>query len=607
MSPDRADDEALLRRFEPILRFTHGEQFFPMAATTYLGGCDLLSGATPATARVVIPVGELTPETLASAGEPPPGESRFLRYVQHPLNPVEMARFTNRPERPRFRAPGRLARVGLLARLLDAGLLASLLVRGKVPGGTAAAAALKYEGQRAADPRIAYHGRVVRRGRWVVLQYLFFYAMNDWRSTFDGANDHEADWEQAFVILEDTPDGVVPAWFAAAAHDEKGADLRRRWDDPRLSRDGDHVVVNPGAGSHATYLETGEYIMRLALPGASLQRAILDNLRVFWRDRLRQPDPGDLAESIARLASVPFVDYARGDGLTVGPGQQVEWTPIVIGDDDGWVDAYRGLWGLDTGDRMAGERAPAGPKYTREGTVRQSWNDPLGFVGLAGSPTPSETRRAIEERVVALAAERDEVEAEASALAATLPGLEVEVRALAEASGVRAYHDRRAAELADGQARLVSLRSRSAELRAAAAAIRGYLARYDAGYRGDPRGHLRHAAHPEPPDLTRRRVFAETWAALSVGILVLVLAAVLWFRFLPLAPTLAVLVLGYLAIESFAQRRVEVLLLRVTVVLAVISAVLLASYYARELVLAGLAALGLFILLDNAREVVRRR
>jgi hypothetical protein len=408
------------------------------------------------------------------------------------------------------------------------------------------------------------------------------------------------------VILEDTPDGVVPAWFAAAAHDEKGADLRRRWDDPRLQREGEHVVVYPGAGSHATYLETGEYIMRLALPGASLQRAILDNVRAFWRDRLRQPDPGDLAESLARLASVPFVDYARGDGLTVGPGQEVEWTPILIGDDDGWVDGYRGLWGLDTGDRMAGERAPAGPKYTRDGTVRQSWNDPLSFVGLAGSPTPAETRQAIAERVSVLAAERDAVEEEAEELAGTLPGLEVEVRALAEASGVKVYHDQRAAELVEKQAKLASLRSRSAELRAAASATRSYLAKYDAGYRGDPRGHLRHAAHPEPPDRTKRRIFAETWAALSVGILVLVLAVVLGFRLLPLGPTLIVLVLGYLAIESFAQRRVEVLLLRVTVALAAVSAVLLASFYARELVLVGLAGLGIFILLDNAREVFRR-
>ena len=54
----------------------------------------------------------------------------------------------------------------------------------------------------------------------------------------------------------------------------------------------------------------------------------------------------------------------------------------MVSDEDGWVDRYRGLWGLDTGDRFAGERAPAGPKYTRTGSVRQSWHDPLGFAGL---------------------------------------------------------------------------------------------------------------------------------------------------------------------------------------------------------------------------------
>ena len=289
--------------------------FLPTPATRYVEACDLLTGATPSTARVLIPPGDLDEETLAGAGDAPPGEVRFLRFVQAPLNPIELARFNNRPDRPRFKAPGRLARVGLLARMLDAGLVASLLVRGKVPGGTAAAAAIKYEAIRAADPRVSYHGRVIRQDGWVVLQYLFFYPMNDWRSTFDGANDHEADWEQAFVILEELPDGdVEPVWFAAAAHDEQGADLRRRWDDPKLQREGEHVVVYPGAGSHATYMEQGEYIMRLALPGAALQRGILDWVRRLWRDTLNQPDPGDLAESIARLVSVPFVDYARGDG-----------------------------------------------------------------------------------------------------------------------------------------------------------------------------------------------------------------------------------------------------------------------------------------------------
>ena len=125
---------------------------------------------------------------------------------------------------------------------------------------------------------------------------MFFYAMNDWRSTFDGANDHEADWEQCFVVLEELDDGTTePAWFCAAAHDEKGDDLRRRWDDPRLETMDGHPIVYPGAGSHATYLERGEYIMRLPFPGERNLRGPLDLLRRVWRDTLGQPDPGDLS------------------------------------------------------------------------------------------------------------------------------------------------------------------------------------------------------------------------------------------------------------------------------------------------------------------------
>lgn len=603
----RSADESLLRRFEPVLRFTYGELFFPMPAERYLERCDLLAGTSLFDARVLVPAGELTTARLEAAGDAPPGEVRFLRFVQEPLNPLELARFTQRPGRPQFQAPGRLARVGLLARILDAGLVASLLVRGKVPGGTAAAASVKYEAIRAEDPRVSYHGRVVRQGGWILLQYLFFYSMNDWRSTFDGANDHEADWEQAFVILEERPDGAVePVWFAAAAHDEQGSDLRRRWDDPKLERLGEHVVVYPGAGSHATYMERGEYIMRLALPGARFQRNLLDGLRRFWRDTLNQPDPGDLAASLTRLVSVPFVDYARGDGLTVGPGQEVEWSPILIDDEVGWVDAYRGLWGLDTGDRLAGERAPAGPKYTRMGTVRQSWNDPLGFIGLAGSAIPAAAREVLVARIDSLLEQRGSVEAAATTLATTLPALTAEIRALSEVSGTDAYLARRRLELETGEAELAVLRARSAELLTAVTASRAYLARFDLGWRGDPRGHLAHAAAPEPPSQIQRRVFAETWAALSVGVLVIALAAILWFHLLTVGPTVALLVVGYLTIESFAQRRFEILLLRVTVVLAVVSALLLGYAYLRELVLLGLGALGVFILVDNARELLRR-
>ena len=600
-------DLALLRRFEPILRFTHGELFFPSPVAGYVERCDLLSGASARDPEVLVPAGQLTLEGLAAAGDAAPGEAQFLRFVQHPLNPLELARWRQRPGRPIFHAPGRLARVGLPARLLDAGLVLSLLVRGRVPGGTAAAASIKYQEMRVADPRVAYHGRVVHQDGWIVLQYLFFYPMNDWRSTFSGANDHEADWEQAFVICEERPDGLVePVWFAAAAHDEKGANLRRRWDDPRLERQGEHVVVYPGAGSHATYMERGEYIKRLPLPGERLADGLLGWLRRIWRDTLSQPDPGDLFASLKRAVAVPFVDYARGDGLAVGPGQRVEWSPIQISDADGWVHRYRGLWGLDTRDRMAGERAPAGPKYTRTGSIRQAWNDPLSFVGLAASPMPSRLRALVLERVDHLREEEAATRSEADGLATTLPAVQAEVDAVAGVSGLEALHTRRAAELAEGEVRLAGLRTTSGELRAAVTASEAWIERWDSGWRGDPRGHLTQAVAPEPPDTTRRRVFAETWAALSVGVLVVALAGILWFHLLPWGGALALLILGYLAIESFAQRQFELLLLRVTVALAIVSAVLLASAWARELVLVGLAALGILILLDNVRELFNR-
>jgi hypothetical protein len=600
-------DLDLLRRHEPLLRFTQGELFYPMATGPYVEGCDLLTGPTLREANIAIPAGELDLERLADVGDPPPGEAQFLRFVPKPLNALELARWRARPDRQQFSAPGRLARVGLAARLVDAGMVASLLLRGRVPGGTAAAASLKYDAIRGRDPRVVYHGRVVREGGWVVLHYMFFYAMNDWRSTFEGANDHEADLEQCFVVLEAVDDDDLrPAWFCAAAHDEKGDDLRRRWDDPRMETIDGHPVVYPGAGSHATYLERGEYIMRLPFPGEKNIRGPLDLLRRVWRDTLAQPDPGDLAARVRSALSVPFVDYARGDGVAVGPGGDIAWTPVVIGDDDGWVDRYRGLWGLDTGDRFAGERAPAGPKYTRSGSVRQSWSDPLGFAGLDKVAPPSQAVPVLETRIAELTTARAKVSAEADALAISLPKLDAEVAAIRETPGIENYRTGRALELHDGQATLTSLRSQEVELGTVIAASHTRLANLQAGVLDDPRIHLHHASEPEPPAVTRSRAFGEAWAALSVGLLIAALAVIVWFKILPAPMAIVVLFGSYLAIESFFDRNVVELVLKITVVLALLSTLILAVAYLRELFLAGLLALGLLLIADNVGEIRRR-
>ena len=125
-----------------------------------------------------------------------------------------------------------------------------------------------------------YYGRVVRTATWTALQYWFFYAFNDWRSGFNGANDHEADWEQVIVYLDADPDGrAVPVWAAYAQHDYHGRDLRRRWDDAeQLDLVGDHPVVYAGAGSHASYFRPGEYLAEQPVRLPSIIQRIVNAL-----------------------------------------------------------------------------------------------------------------------------------------------------------------------------------------------------------------------------------------------------------------------------------------------------------------------------------------
>jgi hypothetical protein len=596
-------DLELLRAHEPVVRYTKGEHFFPMAAEAYVRACDLLASRPGARATVAVPAGELTLERLATV-RPPAGEERYLRFVAAPMNGVALARWSRRGGRSRFQASGRLARVGLFARLVDAGFNASLLVRGTVPGGTAAAAAQQYEAIVHQDPRVVYHGRVVRRDGWIVLQYLYFYCMNDWRSSFHGANDHEADLEQAFVVLEDRPAAdPVPRWFGCAAHDYAGDDLRRRWDDPTLTFQDGHPVIFAGAGSHASYFQPGEYVTRVPLPAVRPVRGFFEALRRIWRDVLRQEDPGDLAGRIEQALSIPFVDYARGDGRAIGPGGDTAWTIVEVHDETPWIDGFRGLWGLDTRDRFAGERAPAGPKYTRTGTARQSWNDSLGFLGLDKLPPPGRLPDVLRDRIARLGDDRTGVRAEAEATAAA-------VRRLAAATPVRPAEvalatgptvDERGLEHA--QTELADLRAKDAAIADAIESAADALRRAELGDLGDPRAHLRADHRPEPPESRRYGRIVEFWSAVSAGALLIAIAGLLYLGLVPAWGALALALGGYVLIEAAFQRRLVEMILRVTVLLATLGAIVLALTHASLLIVAAVIVVALVTIADNLREL----
>ncbi|HEY2654923.1 MAG TPA: hypothetical protein VGI55_03980, partial [Solirubrobacteraceae bacterium] len=235
-------DLALLRAFEPIVRYTRGELFRPMAVEAYVASCSLWRSERRGDTTCIVPAGQLSIDRLTQESLAHQDAPLSLRYVKEPLGRAEYRRWRRAP-RERLQATGRFTTTGLFGRLVEAGFRASLLLRGKVSAGLAAAAEISYS-QHGEPDRAVYYGHVVRDGGYACLQYWFFYAMNDWRSTFSGVNDHEADWELITVYLAEQDDGSWrPAWVAFSSHDEAGDDLRRRWDDPDLQHEGNHPVV----------------------------------------------------------------------------------------------------------------------------------------------------------------------------------------------------------------------------------------------------------------------------------------------------------------------------------------------------------------------------
>jgi hypothetical protein len=614
-TPGPPTDLELLRTYEPVLRYTAGELFLPTSVDAYLARCSLwadVDGGRRRKAEQLVPVGELTRDRLAAAGVRYRGRALYLRFVQSQLTRSEVAAW-RREDRPRLRGKARFAAVGVLARLIDALVRLSLLVRGRVPGGLVAAAHL-LAAAALADPsrtgvergavRTSY-ARVVRTAGYTVLQYWYFYPFNDWRSTFYGVNDHEADWETVTVYLVGDPmadpaaaDGMRPAWVAASAHDVGGPDLRRRWDDPQLRREGDHPVVYPGAGSHSGAFVPGDYVVSVEMP--ALRRIVgwLQEARRRLLPWTEEPGRGAFA--------LPFVDYARGDGAAIGAGHDLTWRIEPIDDDTPWVRDYRGLWGLDTHDPFGGERAPAGPRYSRAGALRPSWTDPLGWVGLAAVPaTPAEEEAHLRGRIAAIADEIRVLDTEIDTERAAVRGFTAQVRSLAAAADTRTLWRERVTEAGRRERALGALVARRSALVEERAAHVGYLA----GPRdpGPPDAHLRHPHLPHAAKTDVRSRFLRVWAAVSTPVLVLGLGGLLVRPSIPVLAGFLTFLVVFGVVEAIGRRRVlafATVLGALGLWTAAVAGLIIALLSSWHLVLAGLlAVVALVLLVVNVREL----
>jgi len=580
-------DLRLLRAFEPVVRLTQGEFFLPVSVQGYVENAALWSTGGDGEPTMLAGPGTLDLDSLAVLGATVEGAGQSLSGITVPTSRWRRIRGRT-TKRPKFRGSSRLAQVGLLGRTIDTLSRFSLLLRGAVPGGSAGLS-LDLQTEHLHPERPAYHAHVTRDGGWIVCQYWFFYSFNNWRSAFSGVNEHESDWEQVTVFLDGTgvldADGLPPArWVVFSAHDETGDDLRRRWDDPDLTLvDGRHPVVFSGAGSHSGAYLAGDYLITVEPPNLGgvvpLARRIAKVLTPWTRAAQGQG------------LGIPYVDYARGDGPAVGPGEALSWTPIVIDDDTPWVRDFRGLWGHDTRDRLGGERGPAGPRYDRDGTVRASWGDPVGWAGLAKvAPNPDHELAFVARRIEQIDAElhtlstdvADAVETMSTTAAGLAPSSPT-VRALVPEEGRRTAARMTAVRLADERERLVRTQR-------------------DGLAPTDPHAHLSHRRTPIAEAERGRSRFLAGWAIVSTP-LVLWLVSVLFSPDIGLRWQFAVIWLVLvLSVEAFARGYFWAFVGRLALLLLAVNFAVLFFQYWQGVISVTLAIAAFIVLVVNIRD-----
>ena len=655
----RAGDLELLRRFEPVIHYTRGEEFFPIDIARYVETCNLwVKRPGSPEPECLVPVGQLTLDKLAEPRLDAFGSVFYLKFAD-PLTAGELATYKlqaslsrskfrgvreasrqvqsvtdtfsvlskdsfdevdiSRSRRLKLATPpdpanvfhaggGRLARVGYFSRFAHALYQFSLLARGRVPGDSAAAASITYQNILTEGEEYRYCGRVVRQNGWIVLQYWFLYAFNNWRSGFYGVNDHEADWEMICTYLSETPNGdVMPEWTAYASHDFSGDDLRRRWDDPELEKVGEHPVIYAGAGSHASYYTAGEYLVELEIPFLTPLARLTNQLQKFWREKLRQFSDEGLQPKEkrgVRIFRLPFVDYARGDGLSIGPGQDKTWrTPYVISEPPLWVSQYRGLWGIYTQDLLASEDAPAGPMYNRNGTVRRAWYDPLGWAGLDKIPTTLQALDRVREQHTILTERQTELTKMIEKKSHQLTGLGIEAAAVQNHPHLKKVYESRQEEIKNLSEEIDQLRAEFAENEAMLEAFNLHAQQLWRGEHGPARAHIRRASTPIPESELKIGRLMETWAAVSIGLILISLVGVMFFAPQNYIMGLIAILTLFIIIESTFRRRLTQLVAQTTITLAIVAAlVLIVDFFPQIAIISALAAGG-YMMWQNLKEL----
>ena len=316
----------------------------------------------------------------------------------------------------------------------------------------------------------------------------------------------------------------------------------------------------------------------------------------FWTETLGQP--------AVEAFHIPFVDFARGNGLHIGPGEAQGWTAVLVDESTPWLSQYRGLWGLFARDPISGENAPAGPMYNRDGSPRASWYDPLGFAGLDKVPPPPKALQMLTDNCQKVSHRLHELEKLIPEKAARLQSLGVKLKAMEDNPHLAKQHAALEKEIGVLANEVHALRRESSENAALFQGLTHRLEAMRSGLQDAPRAHINHLVGPENTTQTLRfDRAAETWAAVSLSLLLFIIAGLIFLSPRYLWAGLAVVLVLFIVLESILRGAFVRTIARITLILAMLASLILFLHFWKWAILAALLAMGLSLMVQRLREL----
>ncbi len=129
------------------------------------------------------------------------------------------------------------------------------------------------------------------------------------------------------------------------------------------------------------------------------------------------------------------------------------------------------------------------------------------------------------------------------------------------------------------------------------------LEQLEAGIEDNPHAHIQHMAVPVEAVEVRYARAAETWAAISLSLLVFAIAGLIFFAPTYIWAGMAVILILFVVAESIMRGAFIQTVSRVTLILALLTSVILLIEFWKFILVALLIILGIFLMAQRLREL----